>query len=781
MRSSTFEIREDAAAAAVDPDLAQSARRRGVFVAGVLSALGATLALFMYVYGHGFSNLFGLACGALVVLVASGCALWVQFGGEVRKAAIVLVATLCLATWCALSVSGGIESRYASFLILIPIVAGTLLGARGIKWAGVANGLFIVALAAAGLAGWVPPEASLRPDVQIVTIGCVLLLCSIGSWAGANALITYYSAFTARLRHLTDQVAVTAREAEQARARFEAFAGIASDWLWEVDGRGICTFSSGRFAEGLAQGARDVVGRRYLSVLTFNVDDRRTVAGAIRRAEPFCGVVAKYRSEAGEDYVVELAGRPIFDARGDYQGFRGVAQNITDAMDARAQLQFFARHDELTGLLNRRSVNAHLEALQNRSAPAVLFLLDLDGFKAVNDGHGHAVGDELLKRVAARLSRSAGGDDVVARLGGDEFVIVSVEAADDPGAQDRLARSIIARLSEPYEIDGATLSISSSVGVAALAGESDTVEALFKRADAALYEAKRAGRARHLRFDPDMGRKLNEQAALRASLETALSADDVVLHYQPQYALSDGRLIGFEALARWTHPELGPVPPGRFIDVAEQSGLIVELDRSLLRAACREATRWPSQSGRPALRLAVNISPSGFSAGDFVSDVRDVLAETGLAPARLELEITERAIVANPNAASRVLQDLNMLGVGVAIDDFGTGCSMLNDLKDLPLTRIKIDRSFVQDLEGDERRREIAEAVVRLGQSLGLTVIAEGVERPSQLDTLKALDVDEAQGHLFARPEPPESIPGLLLNALVNRRIADHPADARAG
>ncbi|MCM4080918.1 putative bifunctional diguanylate cyclase/phosphodiesterase [Paractinoplanes hotanensis] len=418
------------------------------------------------------------------------------------------------------------------------------------------------------------------------------------------------------------------------------------------------------------------------------------------------------------------------------------------------QLSRQAFCDPLTGLSNRALFRDRLEhATARRDADVTVLLVDLDDFKSVNDNLGHSAGDELLTALAARLRDNVRPGDTLARLGGDEFAVL-IEDLDgrDPGA---LAERLLHELRKPISVAGHEIRRTASIGVAA-GGESG--EELLRNADLAMYAAKRQGRNAYALFDPEMYASLVNEAQLRAEMETALTGQQFVVHYQPVVDLPTQRLTGVEALVRWQHPERGLLAPQHFIDTAEESGLIVPLGRWVLRESLRQLARWQ----RPGFKMNVNLSARQFQDPALVTDVRDTLAESGVDPACLTLEITESMLLQDIDAATDTLHALRRLGVRLAIDDFGTGYSSLNYLKRLPVDIIKIDRAFVTQVATDDGDKALVDAVVGLSQALRMQTVAEGIETDDQWTALRRLGCDFGQGFLFGRPVDPASIELLL-------------------
>jgi diguanylate cyclase (GGDEF)-like protein len=436
--------------------------------------------------------------------------------------------------------------------------------------------------------------------------------------------------------------------------------------------------------------------------------------------------------------------------------------DITKRCEAEAHIARLAAEDPLTGLPNRRVFSAALDqisgqrlASQQNTEFAVLFL-DLDRFKAVNDTLGHRIGDLLLQEVAKRLEWSLGSNSVLARLGGDEFAVI-VPTFVSRVALEASALRLAKAVSEPYEIDGHRVCTNVSIGIAVGPGDGESVDDLLMAADLALYAVKASGRGAYRFYDKSMNEELSHRRQIEMDLREAVARNELSLHYQPIIDLQRNVVTGFEALARWRHPVRGMIPPGMFITVAEDTGLILPLGEWALTEACRRANEWPSH-----LRISVNLSPVQFSAPNLYDTIAGTLAASGLAPDRLELEITERIFMENSERTLAILHQLKDLGVRISMDDFGTGYSSLSYLRSFPFDKIKVDRTFVSGLtEGDEHAA-IVKAVVSLARALGMMTTAEGVETSDQQRSVTALGCDEAQGFLFSAPVPVEKVPEIL-------------------
>lgn len=441
-------------------------------------------------------------------------------------------------------------------------------------------------------------------------------------------------------------------------------------------------------------------------------------------------------------------------------GFLTLLDDVTAKAEAQARLAHITRYDILTGLPNRAFFQEHVEAILrgNRKDDcfAILFV-DVDNFKSVNDTLGHAIGDALLFEVAHRISAQLRGDDMVARFGGDEFVILQRYCTTEKDAST-FAQRIIDALAEPCAIDGHEIVVSASAGIALAPRDGISADTLFKKADMALSSAKAGGRKIFEFFQLEMDEQAQTRRALELDMRTAIKNDAFEVFYQPLYNIRRNTVTVCEALARWPHPQKGMISPGLFVPIAEENGLIVEIGAQILHKACTECAQWPSN-----VNVAVNLSPVQLRRSDVVEMIARTLRETGLVPHRLEVEITESALLHDMEATVEVLHRLRKMGVRTALDDFGTGYSSLSHLQNLPLNKVKIDRSFLRDIETDQRAQKLLRSVTQLSADLGMTVVIEGVETFDQLALLSANGaVDEVQGYLFSPPSPNTVVRALL-------------------
>lgn len=456
-------------------------------------------------------------------------------------------------------------------------------------------------------------------------------------------------------------------------------------------------------------------------------------------------------SDVTDQGIVHKGGR-IIEIMSQFLPGGGQVRTFTDVTQRRiadARIRHMAHHDSLTGLANRTLLNERLTNLLNQPHPIAfgLICMDLDGFKTVNDTLGHEAGDRLLQDVARRLHGLVGNHALLARTGGDEFAILCPDGA-QPETTETIAEAVVTAMNDPIDIDGTQFRLSASLGLAFHPADGTSAVEIIRHADTAMYQAKAHGRGLAVRFDPEMDKSLHERGMIERGLRRALTNHEFEVWFQPRFETADLRITGFEALARWRHPDQGLISPSRFIPVAEQCGLIAELGMRVLRDACRFAASLPDG------RIAVNLSPVQFLADNLVDVIRDVMAENNVPPERLELEITEGVLIADETQALSTLNALHEQGLHIALDDFGTGYASLSYLRRFPFDRIKIDQSFVMSQEHDQATRAIIESVLTMAKRLRLEVTAEGVETDRQLDLLLAQGCPEVQGFLLGRPMP---------------------------
>ncbi len=448
----------------------------------------------------------------------------------------------------------------------------------------------------------------------------------------------------------------------------------------------------------------------------------------------------------------------------------GINYDITDRVQSQNELRFMAHHDSLTSLPNRTFFMSQLSRAIKRAERSkgsiAVFFMDLDRFKNINDTFGHDTGDKLLRLIADCLLKEIRGSDTIARLGGDEFAVIMEDINSDEDVI-HAAEKIIDLLSRPFTIDNNEFYGTTSIGISLYPGDATSPQALLKNADTAMYQAKALGRNTYRFYSKELSARAHERLNLENSLRRALERNEFVVYYQPQIELLSHRLIGIEALVRWQHPELGLVLPSRFISIAEETGLIVELGRWVLLTSCSQVRNWQDQ-GLPVVPVSVNLSARQFISETLLDDISHTLSECGLSPHLLEIEITEGVMMQDPANAASVLNALSKTGIRIAVDDFGTGYSSLSYLKRYPIDTLKIDQSFVRDITSDPNDLSIVIAVIAMAHSMGLRVIAEGVETDEQLRFLDSHKCDCVQGYLFSHPVPAD----LMLEFMKNHTTA---------
>ena len=601
-------------------------------------------------------------------------------------------------------------------------------------------------------------------------------------WLGAGVtwlLLHYFE----RTQRSADKAASDAAS----RARFAAFLQHASDVVTVLDANGVITYQSPSATRVFGYDPTDLLGTE-LKGLVHGEDRRRVFEAVIEAAAEgrTCSVVeARVRHADGSWRHTETAVSSLLDDP-EVQGVILNTRDITERKELEAALSHQAFHDSLTKLPNRallkdRVDHAAARAQRRQRALAVL-LLDLDGFKAVNDTLGHAAGDTLLTAVADRLLDCVRPTDTCARLGGDEFAVLLEDLA-SPNDWQVVANRMLESLREPFHLDGKDMFVRASIGVATRGEGGEGADELLRNADVAMYMAKSQGKNRFELFCPTMHSEMMHRLDLEADLRRAIEGGgEFVLHYQPTVVLQTGEIAGVEALVRWNHPEKGLVPPLDFIPIAEESGLIVQLGEWVLREACHQAVAWDRQADEagvarrePPMTISVNLSVRQLQHDSLVQTVRTILDETGLAPSRLILEITETAVMNDHVSTIVKLQQLKDLGIGLAIDDFGTGYSSLAYLRRFPIDVLKIDRSFVDGVTEGSQKAALLRTIVELGRTLNLKTVAEGIEQHDELHQLRSLDCDLGQGYYFARPLQAEMVGELLQLGTL------HPAAAVVG
>jgi len=570
-------------------------------------------------------------------------------------------------------------------------------------------------------------------------------LVVIGSVTSTGWLFASHFLAEAELKQRGELIALLLNEFEEK----------ASDWIWEADSKGSLQNVSDRFLHASGRTRLELHAMRMVD-LAYSLEDgeARMAVGeletVISRQEAFRDIVIGVEVK-GEERWWSLAARPVFDDQGSFTGYRGVASDITEARRASALVSHLAEHDSLTGIGNRSWFLKQAETLldeqrQSGQSTMTLFLIDLDNFKVVNDTSGHPAGDELLKQVAGRFTELSEGRTMLARFGGDEFAALGQFVSEQ--AASAFAEELVSVTRRPFRIGRRDFAIGATVGFARFRESGDTVDDLMRKADIALYKAKEGGRGRALAFEAEMEREVRERRELESDLREAFEYGRLNVDFQPIVDARSGKVVSSEVLLRWLHPKRGEVPPDTFIPIAEHAGLILPLGNWVLKKACAAAAQCPGLDS-----VAVNLSPIQFMDPNLIDQVTSVLGETGFPPERLVLEITESVFLRDYGAASEKLEKLRSLGIRIALDDFGTGYSSLSYLRQYKFDKIKIDKSFVDEIGERSDGLAIISAIIALAHNLGLEVTAEGVERQFQVDALRTLGCDTLQGYYFGRPE----------------------------
>jgi diguanylate cyclase (GGDEF)-like protein/PAS domain S-box-containing protein len=532
-------------------------------------------------------------------------------------------------------------------------------------------------------------------------------------------------------------------------------------WFWSTDREGSITYISDCVLEAIGAPRAEVLGKplHSLFVIERDVDDlvQRSLPLILSSRKTFSEVPVRAAS-GGSDSWFSISGRPQLSSNGEFRGFRGNGNDITAARKSQKDAARLAMYDSLTGLSNRHRMSqrlaATLKTLEAAKRSCGLMMIDLDRFKAVNDTLGHQAGDELLKQVAQRLQQVIHEPGFeIGRLGGDEFQIMLPDV-DDRGRLGEIAKTVISMISQPYSVDGSRCVIGTSVGIAIAPYDGISSEDLVRSADLALYAAKGGGRGQFRFYASDLHAEAERRRRIEEDLRDALQKDEMWLAYQPVVALEDNKVVAFEALLRWRHPELGDVSPAIFVPIAEESNLIAGFGDWALRRACDEAATWPGN-----VRVAVNVSTSQFANPSFVTAVTQALANSGLEPNRLELELTESIFLGDDADAAKTFNSLKMLGVRLALDDFGTGYSSLGYLRKVDFDKIKIDRGFIEGVtEPGSRNAAIIKSVVSLAEGLKMDTTAEGIEAHDELAVMRRLGIKTIQGYIYSKPVSGEEV-----------------------
>jgi len=546
----------------------------------------------------------------------------------------------------------------------------------------------------------------------------------------------------------------------QSEARFKSLTQLSSDFYWEQNTRFRFTQYEGRIiGDSNRRAAAALIGKHLWDIPGLEPDGTswQHVRVVLSKKKTFKDFEFSFTNDVGAKYHFSLSGEAIFDDDGKFTGYRGIARDISEKKRISEHIKYLATHDSLTGLPNRVMFQQMLSEYIKRAerypgdAFAVLFI-DLDRFKSINDSFGHQVGDELLQHVANRLRKQLRNSDLIARLGGDEFVVL-LHRLSDKDQIKVISDKILALFDKPVLVDCHECDISVSIGISIYGEDADTANSLMKHADAAMYVAKDEGRNNAQLYAQEIHELIQERVELERCLRGALERNELDVHYQAKVDIDSSRIMGVEALVRWHSPELGDVSPARFIPVAEDTGMIIRIGEWVMLNACRQVMQWQNEGMEP-IGLSVNLSARQFNDPDLADKVSRVLDDTGIPAGQLEFEITESTMMRNPRRTAALMSRIRRLGVGFALDDFGTGYSSLGQLKTYSLDTLKIDRSFIAELENSTSSQAICQAIISMGTTLGMSVVAEGVENKRQLTVLRTSGCHLIQGFYFHRPQP---------------------------
>jgi diguanylate cyclase (GGDEF)-like protein/PAS domain S-box-containing protein len=700
------------------------------------------------------------AYGPIVLAVLALFAAGLIRRGRAHAAIVLLVSGIWLIILGIAITRGGVKVPIYYAHPLLIFLLGWLVSARAALITTALTVLSTIGLVVADAQGWLPVVVPAPPALH----GIVQIFIFVQAAAMVIYLVQAYRRQLDAVQHYSEDMARANAVLKQSELKF------ATAFTSSPVAGSIATLSEGRVIEVNDNFARDfgwsrteMLGKTALEMgLWPDAQRRQQWAEMLNRHGRTVNYETVWRHRNGELRNISIAGEII-----ELDGVPCILAYTTDITERKAaeeQIQRLAFFDPLTNLPNRRLLMDRLEqamaACTRHQRQGALLFIDLDNFKTLNDSYGHDKGDLLLKQVGARLVEGVRDGDTVARLGGDEFVVMledlSGNAMEAATQAESVGRKILRALNESYDIRPLSVHSTPSMGITLFGAQHENIEEPIKRADLAMYQAKSAGRNTIRFYDPRMQAMVAARAALERDLRLALQLDQFVLHYQPQVQRG-GLVTGVEALLRWHQPERGLVPPGQFIALAEDTGLIVPLGERILDIACEQLARWAAQPGLAHLTLSVNVSPRQFQQDNFVQQVLDALARTSAPPQRLKLEITENLLITNVDEVIAKMALLKARGVGFSLDDFGTGYSSLSYLKRLPLDQLKIDQGFVRDILIDSNDAAIARMVIVLAESLGLEVMAEGVETLAQQQTLQAQGCHAYQGYLYSRPLPIEA------------------------
>ena len=725
-------------------------------------ANGVNAALICITFWHS-TNVWMLTSWLAVVVLALMQGVRARLKGKSRPTAsaraisrATLHASALAALWAVVPLALFAGAEGPEKLLISTITVGMICaGGFALATVPVAATCYVLILTAAGMWALLSANFSLGLATGLL-LGCYGFIVLASVWSNADLFVAHLMA-KAEAERQNQVIGLLLRDFEEH----------ASDLLWEIDAQGFLCHISAKLRQAFRLPAENLAAAPAIELLaglqrSLPQNQRHYIEGlqqSLGRGLPFKDVMLPLPL-ADKTRWWSLTAKPLLDAQGQCLGWRGVATDITEAQRANSKLTFLAHYDALTGLANRNQLRGQLAELLS-AAPespqaSALLCLDIDHFKTINDTLGHAVGDGLLQEVAKRLLAGIRQSDTAGRLGGDEFVVIlqHVQSREEVAL---LTRRLLDRLHQPCEIQGASISLRVSIGVAMAPQDGLQTDLLLNNADLALYAAKSQARGDFRFYEPSMATQTRRRQQVERGLRDAMGNGELRLVFQPQIDLRSWRVIGFEALLRWQHPELGEVPPAEFIPVAEEAGLILQIGNWVLRQACITASDWPE-----AVHVSVNVSSVQAMSHDLCETIRKLLAELGMPARRLELEITESVFLNESHATIQSLRSLKALGLRIALDDFGTGYSSLAYLRRFPFDTLKIDRSFVRELMSRGDARAIVKTIIGLARTLNMNTVAEGVEEPQQMDVLGGFGCSAVQGHFVAHPMPARDVPAFL-------------------
>ncbi|WP_171033117.1 putative bifunctional diguanylate cyclase/phosphodiesterase [Qipengyuania marisflavi] len=639
-------------------------------------------------------------------------------------------------SWAVMIPYFAVQAEGRELAVVAVLVMAVFMGSLLYRAPTAARRFHIIALTTSVVfGGWLVAGPASAGTAAMALLLCVTMLIAL---KGQDRVFVASVVSELKRQEAADTVALLLNDYEEQ----------SSDWLWTVGPRGNLRGVAARFAAAAGRDVDALEGAPLLQ-LFMPGDQRDRLARHLVERSAFRDLLVKLRVD-GELRYWRLSARPRDDGR-----LSGVARDVTNNQLIKDRVAFMAHYDNLTGLANRYLFNERLRKMLDHPDSAgcvALFYIDLDDFKAINDMRGHGVGDRLLREVGARLEHEIREDDLVARLGGDEFAVL-IETRAGAGMLIERAHRFLSVIREPYELEGQLYRISSSVGVARCSEGDCDADELMRRADLALYSAKAKGRDNLALFEPALDKAARERRTIETDLREAVPRGQLRMHYQPVIDLDTGATTSYEALLRWYHPQRGIVAPGEFLKIAEETGLIMLIGDWVIRQTLSEISTWPGD-----FRIAINLSPTQVLSPHLVALVAQAIDANGIAPERIEFEITEHVLMAEGDASYNALLRLRELGTKIALDDFGTGYSSLSYLRRFPFDRIKIDRHFVERIEDNTHDQAIVSSVTRLADAMGMQTTAEGIERRGQLDLLRKLGCNEAQGFLICHPLPGEAV-----------------------